>query len=322
MKKIKKKPIVLFIAALAALYVIIYIVPTVTGALVSSYTAGYGELKISDDAQCWLVRNETVYTAAAGGNANRYIKGGTLVRKGTQIMETDGSGGESDGTYSEILDRLSGDALVSEDFRAQTGGIVSYYADGYEGKLTPETMEKGSFDYYSQITQEGVADLRRDSVSAGEPVFKIVDRTRWYMVCFLPQDSAERYEKGLSVTVEFEDDSLEAEVYSVKSMGDRVRVILVTENYYSKLGRTRSCSVSLVTYEERGLILENDSIVTEDGQKGVYVRTRSSNYVFVPVQIIKSDGKQSLVTDTSYLDEKGNVVSTVEIYDEILKNPK
>ena len=78
MSKFRKKPILIFVIALIALYIIIYIIPKVTGALVSSYTVEYGELKVADETQGYLVRDEQVYVSAASGKANRYIKGRNL----------------------------------------------------------------------------------------------------------------------------------------------------------------------------------------------------------------------------------------------------
>ncbi len=56
MSKFRKKPILIFVIALIALYIIIYIIPKVTGALVSSYTVEYGELKVADETQGYLVQ--------------------------------------------------------------------------------------------------------------------------------------------------------------------------------------------------------------------------------------------------------------------------
>lgn len=324
MKKIKKKPIILFFIAIIALYVIIYIVPQVTGALVSSYTATYGELKISDETDGWLVRNEKVYTAGSSGSINRYIKESTLIRRGTSVMEVSGGSGEGseiDSAYTEMLSRLGDNAVETESYTAEEGGIVCYYADGYEGKLTPETMKKGGLSYYSKITQDAVADLKRDTAVKGEPVFKIADRTKWYLVCFVEESSADRYEAGQEIEVAFEDDQIRMDVKSVKKMDGRVRIILETDYYYSGFARTRAAKVSLVTYEERGLIVENGSITEEKGVKGVYVKVRSGNFVFVPIRIYKTDGQYSLVADGTYYDEKGELISTVEIYDEVLKDP-
>ena len=60
MSKLKKKPILVFVILLIVLYAIIYIVPKINGALVSSYVAEYGELKISDETTAYFVRDEKV----------------------------------------------------------------------------------------------------------------------------------------------------------------------------------------------------------------------------------------------------------------------
>lgn len=325
MNKLKKRPLILFVIALIGLYVIIYIIPTVTGALVSSYTVEYGEMKIADQTDGYLVREETVYVAGSGGSANRYIENGTLVRGGTTVMEVSGSGGsEVDAKYTDMLARLGSDAVSTADYTVKKGGVVSYYADGYESKIRPDNMEKGSYSYYSKLSQDSVVNLERKTVAQGEPVFKVVDRTQWYLVCFVPLSSMERYEEGMSVTVEFEDDFVEAQVYSVSEDkdGQHARIILSVGNYYDKYTQMRVCSVSLVTYENRGLLVESGSIVEEKGQQGVYVKNKTNDYIFVPIKVYASDGEYALVADTMYQDEEGEQVMTVEIYDQVLKNPQ
>lgn len=183
-------------------------------------------------------------------------------------------------------------------------------------------MEKLSFDDYSRITPESVVNLKRDSIAEGEPVFKVVDRTRWYMVCFVEAEHKDRYEEGQEINVEFEDETVSASVRSIKKTGDKVRIILETDHYYDKFAQARVSEVSLVTYEKRGLIIENASIGSEKGVQGVYVRNKTNEYVFVPIQVKATDGKYSLIADTTFYDEKGELYSTVEIYDEILKEPK
>lgn len=323
MNKFKRKPIILFIAALIILYVIIYIVPKVTGAMVSSYTIGYGELKLSDETTAVFVRDETVFTAAAGGKTNYYIDDGTLVRRGTTIMEvTGGNDGQPAAKYTDMLNRLGDAAVSTGDYAISKGGIISYYADGYEQKIRPDNMEKGGYSFYSKLSQDDVLELSRKSVEKGEPVFKVVDRTKWYMVCFVEKDHGDRYQNGDEITVEFEDDSITAQVYSKKKMGDKVRVILVTDSYYKKYDRLRTAPVHLVTYNRRGLIVENASIGKEKGVPGVYVRNKTNDYFFVPVKIYATDGKYSLVADGIFYDKDGKETITVEIYDEILKEAK
>lgn len=324
MSKIKKKPILIFVIALIALYIIIYIIPKVTGALVSSYTVEYGELKVADETKGYVVRDEQVYISAVSGKANRYIKGGTLVRVGTTVMEVTGnSESEVSAKYTDMLTRLGEDAISTSDFSVTKGGVVSYYADGYEGKIRPDNMEKGTYEYFNKLSQDNVVDLSRNAIAKGEPVFKVADRTKWYIVCFIDKKHLDRYQKEQEVTVEFEDDFVRAKVYKADQQDGKGRVILVTDHYYEKFAKTRVADVSLVTDSGRGLIIENSSLTEEKGMQGVYVKNKTNDYYFVPVKVIVSDGERSLVKDTYFYDtKKDKTYDTIEIYDVVLKDPK
>ena len=201
----KKKTIIIFALALLALYAIIYLVPKVNGAMVPSYIAEYGQLKIYDETTAYFVRNEDVYLAASTGDTNYFFKEGSLIRKSGRIMEVtpnDKTGDtDSEGNplapgkeYDDILTRLGDHGVYKEDYRIQDVGVVSYYADGYEKELTPKRMAKLDESFYRQLSQDDVVSLRRESVIGSEPAFKIVDRTEWFMVCFVEAEHKDRYE--------------------------------------------------------------------------------------------------------------------------------
>ena len=80
MGRLKNKGILLYILAVVVLYVIIYIVPKVTGLLDVTYVAEYGELSIFDEGTCYLVRNERVYLAQGTGQISKVSVEGTLLR--------------------------------------------------------------------------------------------------------------------------------------------------------------------------------------------------------------------------------------------------
>lgn len=324
MSRKKKRPILIFVIILIVLYAIIYIVPKVSGALVSSYVAEYGELKISDETTAYFVRDEKVYVANANGKTNYFFENGSLIRKDTKVMQVKLNGSdatEPSSAYSKVLERLDGKVVKKKYYRTKDVGVVSYSADGYERMLTPKTMKKFDYSFYKQLSQDDVLNLERGTVVKGEPVFKIVDRTKWYMVCFVDEAHADRYEKGDHVRVEFEDDYVDTTVHQVKNRGGKTRVILQTDYYYTQFAETRVADVSLVTYQENGLIVENSSIVEENGQTGVYVRSKTDEFFFVPIKVYATDGEKSLIADDFYYDTEkdGEMVITVEVYDEILK---
>lgn len=324
MNKLKKRPILVFLMLLIVLYAIIYIVPKVSGALVSSYIAEYGELKISDETTAYFVRNEKVYVARVNGDTNYFYDSGSLIRKGSKVMQVKSNGSEAtepSGKYEDVLSRLGDDVVRKKYYKTQSVGVVSYSVDGYESLVTPKTMKKLDYSFFKSLSQDDVLDLKRDSVIKGEPVFKIVDRTKWYMVCFVDEAHLDRYEKGSHVRVEFEDDYVDMTVNQAKVVDGKARVILQTDYYYDKFAETRVADVSLVTYQENGLLVENSSITEEKGQTGVYVKNKSDDFFFVPIKVYATDGEKSLIADDFYYDTEndGEMVITVEVYDEILK---
>ncbi len=324
MSKLKRKPILLFFIILIVLYAIIYIVPKVNGALVPSYIAEYGELKISDETTAYFVRDEKVYVARATGETNYFFDQGSLIRKDTKVMQVKSSGSEEaepSQTYVGIMERLGDNVVRKKYYKTKDVGVVSYGVDGYERIVTPKSMKKADYSFFKKLSQGDVIDLKRDHVVKNEPVFKIVDRTKWYMVCFVDAKHIDRYEKGNHVRVEFEDDYVDATVFSAKAEGDQAKIILQTDYYYDQFAETRVADASLVTYQENGLIVENSSITEEKGQTGVYVKNKSDDFFFVPIKVYATDGEKSLIADDFYYDTEkdGEMVITVEVYDEILK---
>lgn len=321
MSKIKKKNIVLFLGAIAILYTVIYIVPKVTGALISSYTVEYGELKLSDETKAYFVRNEKVYVTESGGRTNYYIDEGTMVRKGTSVMEvTGGSDSEPSKEFADLVSKLKDSQVKTGDFQTQSSGIISYYTDGYEHKLTSETMGKLDLADYEKITNDRVLELNRADIAKGEPVFKVVDRAHWYMVCFIDKKHADRYKEGSKISVEFKDSTIEASVYNVKDMDGKTRVILTTNNYYNKFTQSRVEDVTLTTAQQSGLLILNSSIGKEKGQLGVYVKNKAGDYVFKPIQVLLTDGENSVIKKSYFYDDKGTYQKTVETYDDVLKD--
>ena len=284
--------------------------------------AEYGTMELSDEVQCYAARNEKVYTAGSGGQTEYLVNEGEKVRKGTKVLKVSGGGaGQPGDKYTSILERLGSGARQSDSYTTATNGVISYYIDGYESTFTHKKIKKMTFDQVKDI-QNDYMDLSRKSVLAGEPVYKLYKNEKWYMVFWIDEESASDYEKGRSVTVRLKDGEVEADIESVTQQENKFRVILVSNRYYKSLASFRTETATVITHTCSGLVLQNSCITEEDGQQqGVYVRNTAGEYVFKPVQILLQGEKESVLTAGQYYDNDGNAVSTIEIYDEVLRNP-
>ena len=286
------------------LYVIIYVVPRVSGIFLETYTAEYGTLEVSQESSDMAVRDEKLYVSDNGGAVSRAAAQGRLMRKNSHIVDVGGV-----------------------KHYSQQKGIVSYYYDGLEGVYTPENMQTIT-EADLELTDEekqtyAVRECSQGTVESGSPIFKIVDNKEWYLVCWLSAAEAEDIEAGRSITVEFDDGKqLKMKVMQVNPQGQNRQLILSCNRYYEKFDSIRSGTCRLIKSSKSGIIVDSDSIVEEDGQKGVYVMSKQLDEAsFVPVKVLLSHGDKTVVEKNYFINVEGQKVSTVENYDEILKKP-
>ena len=296
--------ILAYVVIFVILYSVIYIVPRVSDIFLKTYTAEYGVLEVSDNSSFVAVRDERVYTADYGGTVSRVVSQGALMRRNSHIVDIGGT-----------------------KYYSQKKGIVSYYYDGLETVYTPENMQLITEDTLKKLKENSeeykVKKCEEKSVETGAPIFKIVDNKEWYLVCWLGADEAQGYETGKRITVEFNDgQQIKMNILQANSQVDNTQLILSCNRYYEKFDRIRTGTCRLIKSSRNGIILDTDSIVEEDGQKGVYVMSKQlEKSSFVPVKVLLTDGDKTVVEKNYFVNEEGEKVLTVENYDEIVKEP-
>lgn len=329
MAKKNRRYVYIFILILIALYIIIYVVPKVTGAFETTEILEAGTLQGTEETVCYFVRDESVYEAGTAGSLKYAIAEGTHVRKGTKVASLTAENRKSDtdkkkkketSQYEDMITRLSDQVIRTMDCKAQSSGIVSYYIDGYESFFTPDKLESLKYEDVKELEIEA-KDTTRKSTLEKEPIFKISDNDNWYLVCWVEAASVARYEVGNSVTIQLAAGDVKATVENIIEAGDQWKIIFRSNRYYKDFSKSRMEKTRIVTQDYSGLIAENSSITTKDGQPGVMVRQTDGEYVFTRVKILARSGDYSVLKDETFIDEQGNTVNTVKVYDEILKKP-
>lgn len=324
MSKKTRVVILIYLLIMIGLAVVIYVIPSVTGMLTPTELIQYGELKETDRQVCYFVRDEKVYSAAASGTINYYFEDNTKIRRNTAMLslEQNGVGSATESRFSQVITRLNGSAVTNAEYRSEFNGVVSYFVDGYEGYFTPQNIIDLRSDKVSELVIEEPINLTRNTAYAGEPLYKICDNQKWYATCFIEAGTLPKYQKGNTVTFELPLGSVEFTVTEIVEDGSMWQIVFESDRYYEDFTKLRMLELDIVTSDYSGLIVPNSSIATLDGQVGVYVKQKTEDYKFVPIKIRTSDGELSVVADSKYYDADGNEVLTVEIYDEILKDPE
>ncbi len=323
MTKAKKRVLAVYGIILIILGIATQAIPEVSGTFTKTEILQYETMRITDKAVCYFVRDEVVHMATANGNVNYFFEEGSKVRKNTKILDISPAALEAseESPYSAMISRLSKQGASVTQLTSTQNGVVSYFVDGYEGLFTPENMTKLK---YEDIASKGikVQNLTRANVYAGEPIFKICRNNQWYMIAWIDLADVSKYETGNNVTVELPKGNVSAKIENLIEQDDKWLVVLATNRYYKEFENIRKASANIVTQEYSGIKIRNSSIATKDGSPGVYIKLKTGEFSFKKIKIITSDGDFSLVKVASFTDTDGKEVDTVDVYDEILRNPK
>ncbi len=331
MKK-NRKPILIYILAVLVLGLFIYVVPMVTDAFEDTTILDRGVIQMTEKTDCYFVRNETVYSAGAAGTVEYKIKEGTHIKAGAVLAQFEEN--EADGSevmaprskYTDVIEKIGNNAVKTKSFESKSSGVICYYADGYEATLTPATMAGYTREKATEIDAEPV-ELKQSPVRKTEPVLKICDNDNWYIMCWVESASIANYEIGNVVSVTLPDGTVEMEVYSITQEGDYWKLILWSNNYYESFAKSRVEEGAITSRDYEGLKTETGNIIIYNDKKTkekypvVLVMKQNGEYRIVRVDVKANDGEYSILRDVSFVDDNDILHETVNIYDEILRNP-
>ena len=178
------------------------------------------------------------------------------------------------------------------DLVAEKDGMVSFYFDGTETILSPQTMGNLSV---KTITNVMNGRLNIDLSDSVKPLYKIVNRNDWYIAVVMDTEMPEftennKYVLAFSFGSDYTYDGTMTQV--IEDGGKYIYVFNVKDNI-DKLLRARriSCNISA---RYLGLEVDDKVIKTVDGQKGVYF-LKNGEKIFEPVNVLISQGGKSII---------------------------
>lgn len=141
----KRLIIPIYILFVILLVFIVYAYPTISGAFTRTMAVEYGDLKISNQVTCYIVKNETLYFANGEGGIDYVFDEGSLVRGGSEILTISPGSVEEDadlGVFREHASEFAaGGTLLDVDSKllgSVLGGLRSQYAAAEDEALQKE----------------------------------------------------------------------------------------------------------------------------------------------------------------------------------------
>ncbi|SHH69433.1 putative membrane fusion protein [Caloranaerobacter azorensis DSM 13643] len=226
---------------------------------------------------------------------------------------------------------------AKENYYSKNCGLVSYTIDGLEEIYNLKGLSKFTPDKF-RIIESNIHKINNElEVSSGEPIFKIIDNYKWYLVVKLgPNSGIDRLSEGKYVYIKFleKNEKIKGKVYKVNKGSDGYIVIFEFDSYLYKFYNERYVDVEIIINTYSGLKVPKSSVVKRDGIDGVYIKDISGVVKFKPVRIIGQNDKYVIVDTGSKIKvgDRGKIkiningkdekVYTISIFDEVFVNGK
>lgn len=213
----------------------------------------------------------------------------------------------------------------AEYVKAPMSGIVSYKVDGLEETLTPDNFGSLSKEYLENL------DLKTGKlVATNEESGKVIDNFYCYIATISSSEEAKNAEIGKKIKIRLSNNTeIPAEITNlIKEDEENVVIILKIEKQIEELINYRKVSLELIWWDDSGLKVPNQAIISEDNLDYV-VRNRAGYLSKILVKITKQGEKYAIVESYSteelkelgFSNEQIAKYKKISIYDEILLNP-
>ncbi len=209
---------------------------------------------------------------------------------------------------------LTADATFHEA-TATEPGIVLYYIDGYEDVTVDNFTDYSLSELdYSKTNLKAIS-----SVTAGDPVYKLVTNEDWNLIIEVDSDTYQDLMDSSTIQIRFTEDNATCYAsYTFEESDGHIYMILSLTNSVVRYANSRFTEIELLVDEETGLKIPNSSITEKEffvvPKEYFYQGGDSSDYgLMVQVEEGGSRTYEFLATDLYYETDDAYYIDEEEI---------
>lgn len=206
-----------------------------------------------------------------------------------------------------------------DEIVSRVSGIVSYAIDGYEGILTPKSIESLTPKEIEGMQKEDInPDQGVNRAYAGKPAAKIIKGTDIYIVAVVDENDLKYFEEGKRIRVRIDESGFEASA-TVKGVSQaeegKALVTVAATRGADILSDVRLVDVDFICSTEEGLKVPLKCLmdISPDGASAKIMLVKFNVSTLMEVEILAQDKEYAIITTPE---------KTVNLYDTYIINPQ
>ena len=199
-------------------------------------------------------------------------------------------------------------------------GIVTSYYDGYEDKFNIDNIRDITVTDIKNVKDFEPVDYSKPKIK-GDPLGRIVENFRWYLVCEITKDDIDYIYTEKPVNIYIEDVKIEASLEDFQKGPDgRFTGYFRVEDENFKFYEKRKYTADIEYEFQKGLKIPVSALTKKGDKEGVYVIDRTGTAVFKEIDEIGAENSEFFTIPYEAAYKKD--LAKVNLYDEIIINPE
>ena len=195
--------------------------------------------------------------------------------------------------YDEENTRMTSIQSWRQVETAPSGGVVSFYLDGYESDLTPDTLSSLTPADIRSVLAGQYLSTTKSTKSTG--IYRLVNQNHWYVALVADANTwnpvvGQEYYLQMQG---FEDLAFTANVTSVQKEGGTLLAVFEINDPIGPLIYQRT-GKAMLSITISGLSVTSKALSEQNGQIGVWLNDVPGG-TFIPVEVLSNDGKNALI---------------------------
>lgn len=221
----------------------------------------------------------------------------------------------------EEINKLSKKIEKNSDvLTTNKSGVISYKFDGNESKYNIENISELTIDDIENTNDEYIDILTDGNIKSGEPVARVINNTKQYLAIVVEKEEIKKLEENSSVIICNGNTRINAKLHNIFTEEDRKIVVFEISEQNIEINDTRVAEFDIIYKSIEGIKIPKKCIIEDNKKQGVYIVSETGNAKFVEIKGISYENEEFIVID--YYKNKIDGIKTVDIYDEIILEPK
>ncbi len=274
----RKSNKLLYIIPIIIILIIVYLLFVRNKSIV--IRAEYGEVVDGFSSKSLIIRDEKIYYSPYSGTVKLKQEEGDRIGVGFPVIS--------------IINTEEKKTLYNHE-----SGIISYSTDSLEESLSLSKIENISVKEFDNLKRNFSFNMSGGSVTRGQPVYRIINNYRFYMILKTSAKEAKRYRYNELIFINSENvEGKMIKAYIKKKIIEKEEALLILEleRYVREWSSVRWVEIDFIKNIYRGIVIPRNAVFTRPEGKGVLIKLNKKDFVFKKIKVINGNDEELVVS--------------------------